>query len=52
MHKTESVLENEAYKILWVYKIQMNYQIPARKPDLVLINKKKRTCLLAIPVSH
>ena len=30
--------------ILWDLEIQTDYLIPARRPDLVLINKKKRTC--------
>ena len=42
-HKPESVLENETHKILWDFEIQMDHQIPARRPDLVVINKKERT---------
>ena len=42
MHKIESVLENEMHKILWDFEIQ----IQARRLELVLINKKKRTCHL------
>ena len=41
-HKPESVQENEMHKILLDFEIQMDDQIPARRPDLVLI--KKRTC--------
>ena len=55
MHKPESVLENETHKILWDYEIQTDHLIPARRPDLVLINKKKRTCQLvdfAVPADH
>ena len=40
-HKPESVLENETHNIFWVYKIQMNPRIPATRPVLVLINKKR-----------
>ena len=43
-HKPESVLENETHKILLDFEIQTDHLIPARRPDLVLINKKKRTC--------
>ena len=32
MYKPDPVLENETHQILWDHKI------PARKPDLVLIN--------------
>ena len=41
LHKTESVLENETHKILWYFEIQMDQLTPARRPDLVTINKKK-----------
>ena len=46
MHKPESILENEMHKKLWIFEVQMNHLIPARRPDLVVINKKKRTCSL------
>ena len=39
MHKLESVLANEAHKILRDFEIQMNHQIPTGRPDLELINK-------------
>ena len=40
MHKPESVRENEIHKILRDLEIQMDYLVPARKPDLILINEK------------
>ena len=43
MQKPESVLENEMNKILWDFNVQMDHPIQAIQPDLVLINKKKRT---------
>ena len=43
MHKPESVHEKETYKILRDYEIVTNHPILARIPDLVWINKKKRT---------
>ena len=46
MHKPESILENESYKILWDFEILMYPLILARKPDQVSIYKKKRTCCL------
>ena len=33
----------------------MDHLIPARRPDLIIINKKKRTCKIvdfAVPVDH
>ena len=44
MHKPESVLENEMHKILCDFVIQTDHLIPARKPDLVIVNRKNRTC--------
>ena len=44
MQKVESVLENEMHETFWYFEIQMDHLMPARKPDLVLINKKKRIC--------
>ena len=40
----ESVLDNEDYKILWDFSIQTDHVIEARRPDLVLVNKKERSC--------
>ena len=54
-HKPESVLENDTHKILWDFEIQTDHLIPARRPDLVLINKKKRMCHIvdfAVPADH
>ena len=53
MHNPESVLENEMHKILWEFEIQTDYLISARRPDLVIVNIKKRTCRVvafAVPV--
>ena len=41
MHKRKSVPENDTNKILWDFEIKTDSQILAKKPDLVLINKKK-----------
>ena len=38
MHKLESILEKETHKVLW----NSEMQIPAIRPDLVIINKKKK----------
>ena len=55
MHKLESTLENETHKNLCDLKIQMDHSIPFRRPDLVLINLKKRTWHLVeftVPEDH
>ena len=42
MHKTEFVRKNEMHKIL--FEIQMDHKIKARRPNLILLNKKERIC--------
>ena len=52
MHKPESVQENKMHTIVLDFEIQTDYRILARRPDLVLIIKRKRTSSLmdfAIP---
>ena len=39
-NKPESVQENMMLKILCDFKLEMNHQILAKRPNLVLINKK------------
>ena len=39
--KPEFVLENETYKILSDFEIQIDHPISPRQPDLMLIKKKK-----------
>ena len=43
MHKPESVLDDDTHKIVWYFEIQTAHSITARIPDLILVNKKKRT---------
>ena len=43
-HEPESVLENEDHKILWDFSIQTDHVIEARRPDLVVVAKKERSC--------
>ena len=35
---------NEDYQILWYFSIQTDHVIEARRPDLVVVDKKKRSC--------
>ena len=51
-HEPESVLENHDYKTLWDFSIQTNHVIEARRPDLVVVHRKERSCKIidfAIP---
>ena len=57
MHNPGPVLENDSHKLLWDFDIQTDHLIPARRPDLIIINKKKkkRTCKIvdfAVPADH
>ena len=55
MHNTAPVLENDSHKLLWDFNIQTDHLIPARRPDLMIINKGKRICKIvdfAIPANH
>ena len=42
MHNPDSFLGNETHKFLWDFEIQTNHLILARRPDQMIINKKKR----------
>ena len=43
-HEPKSVLENEDYKILWDFSIQTDHVIEAQRSDLVIVDKKERSC--------
>ena len=43
-HAPVRIAENEELKILWDVMIQFDREIKARKPDIVVANKKKRSC--------
>ena len=49
MHKPESIRENETHKIL------CDHLISTRRPDLVIVDRKKRICRIVyfdVPVDH
>ena len=56
IHNSAPVLENDSHKLLWDFNIQTDHLIPARRPDLIIINKKKkRICKIvdfAVPADH
>ena len=41
MHNPESILFNEIHKIPWDFEMQTDHLIPARQPELVIVNKKE-----------
>ena len=51
------VLENDSHKLLWDFDIQTDHLIPAKRPDLIIINKKrkKKICKIVdfvVPANH
>ena len=55
MHNPTSVLKNEMHKLLWDFEIKTDHLILTRRPVLIIINKKERTCRIvdfAVPVDH
>ena len=47
--------ENDSHKLLWDFNIQTDHLIPARRPDLIIINKRKRICKIvdfAVAADH
>ena len=45
-HQTPPVTENEKVAILWDFPIQTDRTIKANRPDIIIRDKIKRTCLL------
>ena len=43
-HEPENILESEDCKVLRDFSIQTDHVIEARRPDLVVVDKKRRTC--------
>ena len=55
MHNPAPVLENDSHKLRWDFSIQTDHLITARRPDLIIINKKKRICKIVdftVPAGH
>ena len=42
MHNPAPVLENYTPKLLWDFNVRTDHLIPARRPNLIIINKKKK----------
>ena len=45
-HSPEGVIENDTVKILWDINIQRDNIIEARRPDIVVIDKSEKTCII------
>ena len=44
IHNPAPLRENDSHKLLWDFNIQTDHLISARRPDIIIINKKKRIC--------
>ena len=42
MYNPEFVLANEMHKLLWDFETQKDHLILARRPNLVIVNKKEK----------
>ena len=47
MHNLTPVIEDRTHKLLWDFDIHTDYLISARKPDLIIINKKREFAKLS-----
>ena len=45
-HVPEGVVENEEVKILWDTNVQRDNVIEARRPDIIVIDKKERKWII------
>ena len=52
MHNPTPVLENNTHKLLWDFDIHTDHRISARRPDLIIINKKRELVKLSILLSR
>ena len=58
MQNPASILENEMHTIFCDFMIQTDHQISVRRPDLVIVKKRKKnekTCWIvefAVPADH
>ena len=57
MQNSTPVLENNTHKLLWDFDVHTDHLISARRPDFIIINKKKkkRICKIidfTVPADH
>ena len=45
-HEPDSVVENDDIKLLWDFNIRCDNMIEARRPDIVVLHKKEKECLI------
>ena len=52
MHNPASVLENDTHKLLWDFDIHTDHLISVRRPDLIIINRKREFAKLSTLLSR
>ena len=55
MHNPSPIQENDTHKLLWDFDIHTDHLHSARRPDLIIINKKLRICKIvdfAVPADN
>ena len=52
IHKPAHVLENDTHKLQWDFNVQTDHLIPTRRPDLIIINKKREFTKLSTLLSR
>ena len=45
-HCTEGAVEDDDVELIWDINIQCNNDIEARRPDLILVDKKVKSCVI------
>ena len=45
-HRAEKVVENEDVKVLWDFNVFVDKFIEARRPDIILVKKKVKECVI------
>ena len=51
-HAPQGMIESDKVKLLWDFTIQCDHQIEHRRPDMVVVEKTERKCIIidiAIP---
>ena len=46
-HALKGVMESDEIKVLRNFKIQCDHHIECRKPDIVVVEKEEKKCLIA-----
>ena len=51
MHNPAPVLENDTHKLQWDFNIQTDLLIPTKRPDLIIIKKRREFAKLSTLLS-